>query len=56
MKRKIISHYFTHFSKTAAPEQLIFEGQLSTIIIFKRRKFNLNLWKCFVLQKVPKHF
>ena len=30
---------------------------MSTIIIFKRCKFNVNLWTwCFVLQKVPKSF
>ena len=40
-----------------APEQVIFSGTLSTIIIFKRCKFNVNLWTlCFVLQKVPKFF
>ena len=42
-------HCFTHFSKTT--------GKLSTIIIFKRYKFNVNLWTLgFVLQKVPKSF
>ena len=30
---------------------------LSTIIIFKRCKFNINQWTlCFVLQKVPESF
>ena len=49
-------HCFTQiFSKTTAPQQLIFQGTLSTIIIFKRCKFSVNLWTlCYVLQKVPK--
>ena len=50
-------HCFTHFPKTTAAQQLIFQGTLSTIIIFKQCKFNVNLWKlCFELQKVPKSF
>ena len=33
----------------------MFKGKLSTIIIFKLCKFNVNLWTlCFVLHKVPK--
>ena len=48
---------FYSFLKNTAPHQLIFLGKLSTIIIFKRCKFSVNLWKlCFVLQKVPKSF
>ena len=38
---------FTHFSKTTAPQQVIFSGQLSTIIIFKLCKFSVNLWTLF---------
>ena len=39
-------HCFTHFSKTTAPQEVhvIFEGKLSTIIIFKPCKFNVKLW------------
>ena len=49
--------FYYYFSKTTAPQQLIFEGTLSTIIIFKRCKFNVNLWTlCLCLQKVPKSF
>ena len=48
---------FSHFSKTTAPQHLIFEGTLSTIIIFKRCKSSVILWTlCIVLQKVPKSF
>ena len=45
----------THFSKTTALQQVIFTGMLSTIIIFKLCKFNVNLLTlCYVLQKVLK--
>ena len=37
-----------HFSKTTSPQQVIFKGKLSTIIIFK----HVNRWTlCFVLKK-----
>ena len=40
VRRKLFSwHCFTHFSKTTAPQQVIFSGKLSTIIIFKLCKF-----------------
>ena len=47
---------FTHFSKTtSAPQQLIFQCTLSTIVIFKRCTFNVNVQTlCLVLQKVPR--
>ena len=55
--KKFSWHCFTHLSKTAALQQLIFVGTLSTIIIFKQCKFYENLWTlCFVLQTVPKSF
>ena len=45
----ILWHGFTHFSKTAAPQQVMLQGKLSTIIIFKLSKLNVNLWTlCFV--------
>ena len=38
-------------------QQVIFEGKLSNIILFKLCKFNVNLWTvCFVWQKVPQAF
>ena len=52
-KNAFLWHCFTHFSKTTAPQEVIFEGKLSTII-FKRCKFSVNLRTlCFVLQKYP---
>ena len=53
LRRKLFSlHCFTNFSKTTAPQQVIFSGKLSTIIIFKLFKFNGNLWTlCFVSYK-----
>ena len=36
--------FFTKFSKTAAPQQVIFQEKLSATIIFKLFKFNVNLW------------
>ena len=46
LRRKLFSwHCFTHFSKTTAPQQVIF----STIIIFKLCKFNVNLWTLCLL-------
>ena len=43
---------FTHFSKTAAPQQVIFY----TIIVLKQCNFNVNLWAFVfcVMQKLPK--
>ena len=54
--KNVFSLYcFTHF--ITAPPQLIFLGALSTIIIFKLCRFNVNLWTlCFVLQNEPKSF
>ena len=44
--------FCTNFSKTTAPRQVIFFEKLSTIIIFKRCKFNVNLWTlCFLSYK-----
>ena len=42
---------FTHFSKTTASQSVKFQGELSTIIIFKLCKFNVNLWTFFVRKK-----
>ena len=39
-----IWHFFTHFSKTTTPQQVIFSGKLSTVIIFKLLKFSVILW------------
>ena len=49
---------FINSSKTTAPQQVIFSGKLSTIIIFKLCKFNVNMWTLcfFVLQKVHRPF
>ena len=50
-------HCFTHFSKTTSPRQVIFQGKLSTITIFKLWQINVNLRTlCFVLQKVKYTF
>jgi hypothetical protein len=35
---------FLIFSNTAAPQQVIFQWKLSTVIIFKRGQFNVNMW------------
>ena len=53
LRRKLFSwHCFTHFSKTTAPQHVIFSGKLSTIIIFKLCKFSVNLWTlCFLSYK-----
>ena len=53
VRRKLFSwHCFTHFSKTTAPQQVLFPGKLSTIIIFKLCKFSVNLWTlCFLSYK-----
>ena len=60
LRQKLFSwHCFTNFSKTTAPQKVIFYGKLSTIIIFKLCKFNVNPWTLFFfffLQKVPKSF
>ena len=59
VRRKWFSwHCFTYFSKTTEPQQVIFSGKLSTIIILKLCKFNVNLWTLcfFVPQKVHRPF
>ena len=59
MRRKLFSwHCFTHFPNTTAPQNVIFSGKLSTIIIFKLCKFSVNLWTLyfFVLQKLHRPF
>ena len=48
----ILKHCFTHFSKTTAPQQVIFSGKLSAIIIFKLCKFSVYLMTlCFLSNK-----
>ena len=44
-------HCLTNFSKTTSPHQVIFEGKVSTIIIFKLFKFNVNLQGCVLCYK-----
>ena len=59
VRRKLFSwHCITHFSKTTAPQQVRFSGKLSTIIVFKLCKLNVNLLTlCFcVKQKVHTPF
>ena len=45
---KLMTHQpkdcFTLFSKTTEIQPVIFNGKISTIIIFKPSKFNVNLW------------
>ena len=51
--RFFLLHDIVLLPKTTVPQQLIFSGKLSTIIIFKLCNFNANLWiLCFVL-KLP---
>ena len=47
-KRQFIT-FCTHFSKTTAPQKLIISWKLSSIIIFKLCKFNVNLWTLCLL-------
>ena len=51
LRWKLLSwHYFYHFINTTAPQQVIFSGKLSTVIILKRCKYNvklLTLWFMF---------
>ena len=43
---------FCSFTKTTAPQHVVFSGKLSTIIIFKLCKFSVNLWSlCFLSYK-----
>ena len=47
---------FFFLTTCTTPQQIIFEGKLSTIIIFKPRKFNVNLWMfvfCVLQKKYP---
>ena len=50
LRRQLFSwHCFTHFPKTTASQQVIFSVKLSSVIIFKLCKFNVNLWTlCFL--------
>ena len=48
----IFMHCFTNSSKTTAPQQVIFSGKLSTIIIFSLSKFSVNQGTfCFLSYK-----
>ena len=36
--------FYSFLKNYTAPQQVIFSGKLSTVIIFKLCKFNVNLW------------
>ena len=43
-RKLIIGSYFTNYSKTITHQAEIFQGKLSTIVIFIPRKLCVNLW------------